>query len=370
MNKVFKVGFNRTTQQWTVTSELARGAVKSSSSEVKKPSLIKAANTAALAMVVASASVTAVAFDDLELDFEMTDEQYHKNVAAQTTPTAPNTTPVMTPSHTVEIDGTVLPPATSPTPVHEVVIDGEVLAPAPKTEPMPSAPVTPPTSGHNVTIDADPNEVTNPTPNTMLATVAYVDAQNQVQDAAIATKADQSALNDLSQTVATKADSTIVAALTETVNTKADTATVTALSTKVKADAGVVTALGQQVAAHGTAIEALNTQTLQHTQAISRLDTQVGALDNKVTELSGRMGVLEKDFESGMAANAALSGLFQPYGIGRFNATAAIGGYQSQQAVAVGAGYRFNQNFATKMGVATSTNGGGTAYNVGVNFEW
>ena len=65
-----------------MSSELARGAVKSSSSEVKKPSLIKAANTAALAMVVASASVTAVAFDDLELDFEMTDEQYHKNVAA------------------------------------------------------------------------------------------------------------------------------------------------------------------------------------------------------------------------------------------------------------------------------------------------
>lgn len=132
MNKVFKVVFNRTTQQWTVTSELARGAVKSSSSEVKKPSLIKAVSTATLAMVVASASVTAVAFDDLELDFEMTDEQYHKNVAAQTTPTAPNTTPVTTPSHTVEIDGAVLPPATSPTPVHEVVIDGEVLVPAPK----------------------------------------------------------------------------------------------------------------------------------------------------------------------------------------------------------------------------------------------
>lgn len=146
MNKVFKVVFNRTTQQWTVTSEPARGAVKSLSSEVKKPSLIKAVSTAALAMVVASTSVTAVAFDDLELDFEMTDEQYHKNVAAQTTPTAPNTTPVTTPSHTVEIDGTVLPPATSPTPVHEVVIDGGVLAPAPKTEPMPSTPVTPPTS--------------------------------------------------------------------------------------------------------------------------------------------------------------------------------------------------------------------------------
>lgn len=244
MNKVFKVVFNRTTQQWTVASELARGAVKSSSSEVKKPSLIKAASTAALAMVVASASVTAVAFDDLEL----------------------------------------------------------------------------------------------------LARI----------------KAAENQLTTLSEKVDTKADAQTVNDLSDKVNTKADTATVNDLTT-------TVTALSTK---HSTAIETLNTQTLQHTQAISRLDTQVGALDNKVTELSGRMDVLEKDFESGMAANAALSGLFQPYGIGRFNATAAIGGYQSQQAVAVGAGYRFNQNFATKMGVTTSTNGGGTAYNVGVNFEW
>ena len=247
----------------------------------------------------------------------------------------------------------MLPPATSPTPVHEVVIDGEVLAPAPKTEPMPSTPVTPPTSGHNVTIDADPNEVTNPTPNTMLATVAYVDAQNQVQDAAIATKADQSALNDLSQTVDAKADQVTLDALNEKVTqidvAKATKQSVSAATTRIKEIQTQLTTLSEQMDAKADATtvndltEAVNTkaskeevsaaltQVAAHAegyadrvvrdmkvdidkaqQAISRLDTQVGALDNKVTELSGRMDVLEKDFESGMAANAALSGLFQP----------------------------------------------------------
>ncbi|MDH2273087.1 ESPR domain-containing protein [Moraxella porci] len=304
MNKVFKVVFNRTTQQWTVTSELARGAVKSSSSEAKKPSLIKAVSTATLAMVVASASVTAVAFDDLELDFEMTDEQYHKNVAAQTTPTAPNTTPVTTPSHTVEIDGTVLPPATSPTPVHEVVIDGEVLAPAPKTEPMPSTPVTPPTSGHNVTIDADPNEVTNPTPNTMLATVAYVDAHNQAQDAAIATKADQSALNDLSQTVDAKADQVTLDALNEKVKqidvAKATKQSVSAATTRIKeiqtqlttlsdqvdakADATTVTALTETVntKASKQEVSAALSQVASHAESyVDRQDAAIKAIADK-----------------------------------------------------------------------------------------
>lgn len=49
--------------------------------------------------------------------------------------------------------------------------------------------------------------------------------------------------------------------------------------------------------------------------------------------------------------------------------TAAVGGYKSQTAVAVGTGYRYNENIATKAGVAF-THGGSATYNVGVNFEW
>ena len=80
---------------------------------------------------------------------------------------------------------------------------------------------------------------------------------------------------------------------------------------------------------------------------------------------------LRKETRQGLAAQAALSGLFQPYSVGKFNVTAALGGFKSDTAVAVGAGYRFNENFAAKAGLAVGTSSGGSAsYNVGVNYEW
>ena len=81
------------------------------------------------------------------------------------------------------------------------------------------------------------------------------------------------------------------------------------------------------------------------------------------------MNKLDKDLKRGLAAQAALTGLFQPYTVGKANFTAAVGGYKSQTAVAIGTGYRYNQNIATKAGVAF-TQGGGVTYNAGVNFEW
>lgn len=59
-----------------------------------------------------------------------------------------------------------------------------------------------------------------------------------------------------------------------------------------------------------------------------------------------------KEIRESAAQNAALAGLFQPYSVGKFNATAALGGYSDKQAVAVGIGYRFTDNVAGKMAVA------------------
>lgn len=85
---------------------------------------------------------------------------------------------------------------------------------------------------------------------------------------------------------------------------------------------------------------------------------------------------LEKDLretnerlDNGLAASAALNGLFQPYGVGKLNITAAVGGYQSTQAVAVGTGYRFNENIAVKTGMAY-TGSNDVMYNMAVNLEW
>ena len=84
-----------------------------------------------------------------------------------------------------------------------------------------------------------------------------------------------------------------------------------------------------------------------------------------------RLDNLDNEMKKGFAANAAIAGLFQPYSVGKFNVTAALGGYDSEQAIAIGSGYRFNETFAMKAGVATNTSDfDAVTYNVGVNFEW
>jgi len=103
--------------------------------------------------------------------------------------------------------------------------------------------------------------------------------------------------------------------------------------------------------------------------ALKADNSVVNAHTKRLDHLDNRVNKLDKDLKRGLAAQAALTGLFQPYTVGKANFTAAVGGYKSQTAVAIGTGYRYNQNIATKAGVAF-TQGGGVTYNAGVNFEW
>ena len=119
-----------------------------------------------------------------------------------------------------------------------------------------------------------------------------------------------------------------------------------------------------QVAANKADIATLQTASNQHAAGIAKNSARIDSLDKNVANL-------RKETRQGLAAQAALSGLFQPYSVGKFNVTAALGGFKSDTAVAVGAGYRFNENFAAKAGLAVGTSSGGSAsYNVGVNYEW
>ena len=102
--------------------------------------------------------------------------------------------------------------------------------------------------------------------------------------------------------------------------------------------------------------------------ALKADNSVVNAHTKRLDHLDNRVNKLDKDLKRGLAAQAALTGLFQPYTVGKANFTAAVGGYKSQTAVAVGTGYRYNQNIATKAGVAFTQ--GGVTYNAGVNFEW
>ena len=123
------------------------------------------------------------------------------------------------------------------------------------------------------------------------------------------------------------------------------------------------------VSAQAADINNLRTDVNAHKVDIDKLRTDVNTHTKRLDHLDNRVNKLDKDLKRGLAAQAALTGLFQPYTVGKANFTAAVGGYKSQTAVAIGTGYRYNQNIATKAGVAF-TQGGGVTYNAGVNFEW
>ncbi|MPX73183.1 YadA-like family protein [Moraxella catarrhalis] len=134
--------------------------------------------------------------------------------------------------------------------------------------------------------------------------------------------------------------------------------------TKFAATADAITKNGNAITKNAKSITDLGTK-------VDGFDSRVTALDTKVNAFDGRITALDSKVENGMAAQAALSGLFQPYSVGKFNATAALGGYGSKSAVAIGAGYRVNPNLAFKAGAAINTSGNKKgSYNIGVNYEF
>ena len=192
--------------------------------------------------------------------------------------------------------------------------------------------------------------------------------------AAIAKKADQTALDAVSgkvdenkAAIAKKADQTALDAVSGKVNkntadiaTKANSADV---YTKKESDSKFVK-VENSINGLDTTTKGLNTRLDSAEKSITEHGTRLNGLDKAVSDL-------RKETRQGLAEQAALSGLFQPYNVGRFNVTAAVGGYKSESAVAIGTGFRFAENFAAKAGVAVGTSSGSSAaYHVGVNYEW
>jgi len=182
-------------------------------------------------------------------------------------------------------------------------------------------------------------------------------------------KVDQSTLdaynNSLVTAIGKKADQTDVDANKVEIAKKANSSDV---YTKDEANNRFVQ-IENNVGNNVTSISQNRANVTTNASNIERHNVRLNTLDSRVDKLDNRVNKLDKDLKRGLAAQAALTGLFQPYTVGKANFTAAVGGYKSQTAVAVGTGYRYNQNIATKAGVAF-TQGGGVTYNAGVNFEW
>lgn len=102
----------------------------------------------------------------------------------------------------------------------------------------------------------------------------------------------------------------------------------------------------------------------------AKIELNHKSIQDVKSQLNSRLDNLNKDLRRGLATQSALTGLFQPYSVGKMNVTAAVGGYQSEKAIAVGSGYRFNDNLAAKVGLSKSLGGSAVSYNMGVNYEF
>ena len=124
----------------------------------------------------------------------------------------------------------------------------------------------------------------------------------------------------------------------------------------------------KNIAANKDAIAANKDAIAANTETIAKNYTE---MKNNFTAVNQRIDDLDEEMKKGFASQAALAGLFQPYNVGKFNLSVALGGYESEQAMALGTGYRFNENFAMKAGIATDVGGfDHLTYNIGANFEW
>lgn len=128
----------------------------------------------------------------------------------------------------------------------------------------------------------------------------------------------------------------------------------------------VVTGVAEGVRNNDVAnIAQLNRVVSTATSAHSLAQTNASRINN----IEKKLSKTNTKIDQGLAVSAALTGLFQPYGVGNVNITASIGGYGASLAIAVGTGYRIDENIAAKAGVAYS-DGNSAMYNVSFNLEW
>ena len=136
----------------------------------------------------------------------------------------------------------------------------------------------------------------------------------------------------------------------------------------IAANKDAIAANKDAIAANKDAIAANKDAIAANAETIAKNYTE---MKNNFTAVNQRIDDLDEEMKKGFASQAALAGLFQPYNVGKFNLSVALGGYESEQAMALGTGYRFNENFAMKAGIATDVGGfDHLTYNIGANFEW
>ncbi len=116
---------------------------------------------------------------------------------------------------------------------------------------------------------------------------------------------------------------------------------------------------------------ASNSQAVQQEQrAIAQNSNAIQQNQQDIQSLREDMEKMAKNVDGAYAESAAFAGLVDPYGVGNVAVTAALGYHGDAQAVAVGIGERFNENFTAKLGGAYDTATESMSAYAGVGYEF
>lgn len=173
----------------------------------------------------------------------------------------------------------------------------------------------------------------------------------------------------------------------DTVNAKAITA-----EAQARAEANVKLAAGVAVAqstgdyaksradqaysnaqANSAVIRKTNQQVEQNTAQLANHEQRLTGLEQQTNRnfasLGQRIDKVQDKANAGTATALAAAGIPQVTGAQRFSLGAAVGGYESEHALAVGFSSRVTDNVVIKASVATDTQHG-VGYNVGTSIGW
>ncbi|URM15310.1 YadA-like family protein [Vibrio splendidus] len=127
---------------------------------------------------------------------------------------------------------------------------------------------------------------------------------------------------------------------------------------------------GQTIASQGYAIKSQGRQIGSNTRSIQDLQAKTNKNENDIKDLRSDFERQAKELDGVAATAGAFAGLVDPYGVGKTNATVGLGYHGDAQAIAVGVGRRWNEQFTTKLGGAYDTGSESATLYAGAAYEW
>ncbi|WP_415668909.1 YadA-like family protein, partial [Vibrio rarus] len=124
------------------------------------------------------------------------------------------------------------------------------------------------------------------------------------------------------------------------------------------------------IASNTTSITSNRTAIADNSHAIGTNSANIASNKLEIDGLRADLEKQSKKMDGSMAQAGAFAGLVNPYGVGKINMTAAVGHSGDANAIAIGSGYRVNENLTLKVGGAYDSASEQVTSYAGMGFEW